>query len=101
MSNRTRAPLVPQRSARPTPAAPGLPFWSCSGVGGRLAPLVLDYVGSQPALPPDGADGSWNAPRFVPMLKGHLAFGAARTSQWAERTARQRLGRGGRESEAD
>ena len=93
LGNRSTALSVPHRSARPPPAAPGPPLEHLFLARGRSAPLALGHVGSQPALAPDGADGSWNAPRFVPRRERHLAFGAGWTSQWAERSARQRLSR--------
>ena len=64
MSDRSRALSVPRRSARPPPAAPGPPLEGLFPVRGRSASLALGHVGSQPALAPDGADGSWNAPRL-------------------------------------
>jgi hypothetical protein len=93
LGNRSTALSVPHRSARPPPAAPGLPLGLLFSASGRCAPLALGHVGSQPALPPDGASCSRNAPRFVPRRERLLAFGAGRTSQWAERSARQRLSR--------
>ena len=88
-----RAVSVPRRSGRPSPATPGLPLSGAKLASSGIPANEVEIIGSQPARPPDGADGSWNAPRFVPRRERHLAFGAGWTSQWAERSARQRLSR--------
>ena len=92
-SHRSMALSVPQSTGHIFSGAAGTPLELLFSTRGRSVPLVLGHVGSQPALAPDGADGSWNAPRFVPRRERHLAFGAGWTSQWAERSARRRLSR--------
>ena len=64
LGNRSTALSVPHRSARPPPAAPGLPFQSAPSAGGRCTLSVLTLKRSQAVLPPDGAESSHNAPRL-------------------------------------
>ena len=96
LGNRSTALSVPHRSARPPPAAPGLPFQSAPSASGRCTLSVLTLKRSQAVLPPDGAESSHNALAAEPTQslsaggrRGEWAWEAARCCGGAESDAKE------------